>query len=468
MAHKRSCAARWRQRAQHFGWDLSRTVNEIVACCQVSRLRAHRLARGWTLGEAVVRLQALCEDLAVEPPKTDIQQWGQWETRKGRVPLPRTVDLLCRLYSTHAADLGYAVGEDAPTHLRRTKSAPPSTSQLDMPPSWHETSTAYGESPGELLAFTRRMIDRTIASGSVTKAQLDLLNERLMWLREQYITTPPQTMIPRLLTELREVQAVARDRQPAIAQARLSEMTAMLATLIADSLMKLGEVLEAQAWYGTARTAADDSGNRLLRSRVRAQAAMLPYYYGPIEAAVDLAKEASELSAGRAPTITAAFAAVAEARAQARIGNTAAALHALHKAQELYSRTVAGGQDDYDAFGFPERRLLLYMSGVFTHLGQRAKARTAQQRALELYGDDPCIDPALLHIEEAICFAQGHSLDEACQLAISAYLSVPAGHRTRILDVRAHDVIVAIPARLRTARPARELNEVLALPPTKV
>src|SRR5690606_23649514 len=131
---------------------------------------------------------------------------------------------------------------------------------------------------------TRRMIDRTIASGSVTKAQLDLLNERLMWLREQYITTPPQTMIPRLLTELREVQAVARDRQPAIAQARLSEMTAMLATLIADSLMKLGEVLEAQAWYGTARTAADDSGNRLLRSRVRAQAAMLPYYYGPIEA----------------------------------------------------------------------------------------------------------------------------------------------------------------------------------------
>ncbi|MEU8356298.1 hypothetical protein AB0C27_09820 [Nonomuraea sp. NPDC048882] len=108
------------------------------------------------------------------------------------------------------------------------------------------------------------------------------------------------------------------------------------------------------------------------------------------------------------------------------------------------------------------------MSGVFTHLGQRAKARAAQQRTLELYGDDPCIDPALLHLEEAICLAQGHCLDDACQLAISVYLSVPAGHRTRILDVRAHDVIVAIPARLRATRPARELNEVLALPPTKV
>ncbi|MEV4565147.1 XRE family transcriptional regulator [Nonomuraea sp. NPDC049419] len=431
-------------------------------------MRAHRLARGWTLGEAVLHLQALCEELDVDPPKTDIQQWGQWETREGRIPLPRTVDLLCRLYATDVADLGYAVGGNVPAHPERTRSAPSSTSELDMPPGLLATSNTHGEIPGELLVSTRRLIDRTLASGSVTKAQLDLLNERLMWLREQYITTPPQTMIPRLLTELREVQAIARDRQPATTQARLSEMTAMLATLIADSLMKLGDIPEAHAWYGTARAAADDSGNRLLRSRVRTQAAMLPYYYGPIEAAVDLAKEASELSAGRAPTITAAFAAMAEARAQARIGNTAAALHALHKAQDVYSRTGPGNQDDYDAFGFPERRLLLYMSGVFTNLGQRAKARAAQQRALELYGDDACIDPALLRIEEAICFAQGHSLDEACQLAMTAYLSVPAGHRTRILDVRARDVIVAIPARLRTARPARELNEVLALPPAEV
>ncbi|MEO3807160.1 XRE family transcriptional regulator [Nonomuraea sp. B1E8] len=430
----------------------------------MSRLRAHRLARGWTLADAVIHLQALCDDLSVDPPKTDVQQWGQWETREGRVPLPRTVDLLCRLYSADAADLGYATSEDVPGHPKRARSAPPATAHLDMRPSQLGTNNISGE----LLASTRQLIDRTLASGSVTKVQLDLLNERLKWLREQYITTPPQTMIPRLLTELREVQVVARDRQPATTQARLSEMTAMLATLIADSLMKLGEVPEAHAWYGTARAAADDSGNRLLRSRVRAQAAMLPYYYGPIEAAVDLAKEASELSAGRAPTITAAFAAVAEARAQARIGNATAALHALHKAQDLFSRTVPGGQDDYDAFGFPERRLLLYMSGVFTNLGQHAKARAAQQRALELYGDNPCIDPALLRIEEAICFAQGHSLDEACQLAISAYLSVPAGHRTRILDVRARDVIVAIPARLRTARPARELNEVLALPPAQM
>ncbi len=272
-------------------------------------------------------------------------------------------------------------------------------------------------------------------------------------------------MLRRLLSELHEVHMLASERQPTATQARLSKMTAIIATLIADSLMKLGNLTEAHAWYGTAQTAADDSGNRLLRSRVRAQTAMLPYYYGPIEAAVRLASEA-RLLAGPQPTETAAFAAAAEARAYARQGNAAAALHALNQAQELFSKIDP--RPDNDAFAFPERRLYLYMSGVFTHLCQHGRARAVRQRGLQLYEGQAGIDPALLHIEEAICLAQEHALEEACQMTSSTYLKVPAEHRTLILGIRARDVMNAIPRHLRTARPARELKEVLALPPGDV
>ncbi|MFE9429162.1 XRE family transcriptional regulator, partial [Kitasatospora sp. NPDC006697] len=233
------------------------------------------------------------------------------------------------------------------------------------------------------------------------------------------------------------------------------------ATLIADALMKLGRIHHAHRWYGTARTAADDSGNFELRARVRAQAAMLPYYYGPLDAAIDLARQARLLNRNR-PTATGALASAAEARALARRGDATGALAAITHTQELFARCQPGPA--YDAWAFPERRLFLYLSGAYTYLGDTARARAIQQQALALYPDRTGIDPALLNLEEAICLAREHSLAEACQLAGRTYLRVPPAHRTDILGSRAQDVIRILPTSLRTARAVRELDEILALP----
>lgn len=105
----------------------------------------------------------------------------------------------------------------------------------------------------------------------------------------------------------------------------------MLATLVADALMKLGHLPRSQSWYATARNAADDSGNTELRARVRAQAAMLPFYYGPLEAAVSLSREARIICRGR-PSATAAFTSAAEARALAKLGDAEGAEAALRYA----------------------------------------------------------------------------------------------------------------------------------------
>ena len=461
--HHPSCAAQWRRRAAEQSWGNERLVQEIHHCCQVSRLRAHRLARGWTLSEAVGQLQGLCAQLHIDAPRTDPDQWGLWETRPDRRPRPSTVDLLCRLYATDATGLGISLGGDyrkgtpEPAATRLAPLAKPPDLAAPIAPAPARKDASFEE----LIESTRRVVDRTLASASVTPSQLDVLDERLMWLRQLYVSSPPLPMLHALLSELGEVHALSSDRQPAGVQGRLSEMTAVLATLIADALMKLGQLRQSRAWYGTARTAADDSGNVELRARVRAQAAMLPYYYGPLEAAAALAREARLLLRQRATT-TGAFAAAAEARAQARQGNSAVAERALRQAQEIFEQTDRGS--DEDAFSFPERRLLLYLSGALTHLGQLKRARAVQRQALSLYPGQLGIDPVLIRLEEAICLAQEHSPQEACQLAGSTYLSVPEEHRTPIVEARVRNVIEAIPPRMRSGRPARELGEILALP----
>jgi hypothetical protein len=228
--------------------------------------------------------------------------------------------------------------------------------------------------------------------------------------------------------------------------------------------MKLGYLSRSRSWYSTARNAADDSGNTQLRARVRAQAAMLPFYYGPLQAAVALAREARIISRGR-PSATAAFAAAAEARALAKLGDTEGAEVALRHAAAAFEQSGAGGPADNDAFGFPERRFRLYESGTLTALGRTSQARRVQEAALLLYPSKTGIDPALLRLEAALCLAHDRSPTEACQLAATTYLRVASEHRTPIVEERAREVIGALPPGAESGRAARELREILALPP---
>ncbi|MFD4830616.1 hypothetical protein ACFWPV_12295 [Streptomyces uncialis] len=461
--HTPSCAKRIRERAAADDWPLARTAAAITGCCAVTRLRAHRLARGWSLRETVDAYRLMTRDLP-RAARVDQDQLRIWETCPDRRPRAATIDLLCRLYRTNATELGLT-GDYADTTTTGTGGesvrVPGGGPEPALPPPGPAAAPPAGDPLDALLDRARRGVDRTLAQGTVSQTQLDLLDERLLDLRHTYLVTPPVAMLGQLLPELDEVRTLAAERQPATVQMRLSEMTALLATLTADALMRLGRLRQARAWFATARAAADDSTHTELRARVRAQAAMLPYYYGPLASAAALAREARVLSRHR-PTATGAFAAAAEARALARQGDADGTQHAIRTAQDAFDRCHHG--DENDAFAFPRRRLLLYLSGALTYLGHTRRAREIQQEALTLYTDHRGIDPALLHLEQAICLARDHHLDEACRLAAATYLQQPTEQRTPLLGARAHDVLDAIPAAMRTARPARELGEVLALP----
>jgi tetratricopeptide (TPR) repeat protein len=271
---------------------------------------------------------------------------------------------------------------------------------------------------GQVLAAieaTRQDVDRTLSAGTISPAKMSLIEETVAEHASAYTRTPPLPMLGGTVLDFLELRQLAVHRQPAAVQGKLSEATARLATLTADALMKLGQLREARNWCHTARLAADDTGNLVLRARVRAQEGMLPYYYyGDPNQTVHLAREAQAI-ARDTPCAATALAAAAEARALARLGRREESETAMRHAQDVFERAAASSGDD--AFSFPAQRLLFYLSGALTNLGETTRAADVQRQALDLYDQAFPIDPALLRLDQAIGLAGEDAVEDACHVA---------------------------------------------------
>ncbi|MFI2652714.1 hypothetical protein [Micromonospora fulviviridis] len=293
------------------------------------------------------------------------------------------------------------------------------------------------------LARLRVELDEALSSSSVTPRHLELVEESASEHMRIYPSAPPSVMLSRLATECSEIQVLSRRRQPATVQARLSGAAALLATMCADALMRLGDAGEARLWYRTAILAADDSTDTRLRVLVRAQAAMLPYYFGDPQQTVAMADAALAITAAASPS--GALAAAGRARALARVGAAEQARAAIEQAHRLFDE--AGDDDSDAAFRFPAKRLLFYLSGAMTWLGDTKEAYRVQEEALRLYGPAPAvpIDPALITLDRALCLARDLRFADAAVAAREAIANLPDLQRTEIILAKAGQVISAIP-----------------------
>lgn len=310
--------------------------------------------------------------------------------------------------------------------------------------------------------YIRELAERSLISTGVCHEWIDQYADTFEWRKREYCSTPPLPMLALLLEECREVQEVARHHHPATVQRRLSALTSNYAILIADALMKLGEQRHASKWYSTATTAADDTEDALLRAQVRAQAAMLPYYYGRVDEALRLTREAQLIARGRTGSPV-ALAAAGEARALARLGNSHDAEDALRRCQEAFEQ--ASEPDDEVAFRFTERRLMLYLSGTLTNLGETRRASEIQYHAHARYGADAGIDPVLINLDQAICLVLDGAPTDGCQLAQQVLSSLPEQQRTGVVLARTSDLLAVVPDGHGSNRAVSQLRETLALPP---
>jgi transcriptional regulator with XRE-family HTH domain len=465
-------------------WSPWQTAQAINSCCGVSLLKAHRLARGWSARQAIEELERLCETHSLGLPRASIDLLNAWENNRAR-PRPQTIDQIARLYSANAVRLGLAADycDDGdgdgdgpnvvvvtPAHVvqaddttaRQARGVPTldPDDEAERRALFHHALLSSGiPLNGRLLAEverTRQDMDRTLATGTVSEDQLDRLDEQVLRYRREYIKSAPLPMLYRLMLEIADVRRLVSARQPAVTQRRLLNATTMLALLSADALMKLGDTRQAHAWYGTARAASDDMGEVRLRALVRAQEAMLPYYYGDLGETVRLAREARML-AGSAPSSPAALGAAAEARALARMGEHQAARVALAEAERIFSRMPREGADHL-AFRFSERRLQFYRMGTLIELGEAEQVQEWISRPSSPY----TIDPALVLLDQAAHVAREGGYDEACRLAEQALTQVPPEHRTSIVVTRARSLLSTVPRGERRTPAARHLHDLLA------
>ncbi len=308
--------------------------------------------------------------------------------------------------------------------------------------------------PLDALCQVRSELDEALASATVTAGQLELIEASTFEHVQAYPHTAPAVVLSRLAGECREVERLSRRRQPASVQARLSGAAALLATMCADALMRLGALVQARLWYRTAVVAADDSGEQYLRVLVRAQAAMLPYYYGDPHQSVMLSQAALELST--TPSSATVLAVAARARSLARLNAAASARADMDEARRLFDQL--GDADTDAAFRFPAKRLQFYLSGAATWLGDTDSAYRIQDEALTLYRSSPVsvIDPTLINLDRAMCLVKDRRASEAVAVTQEAIAALPEIQRTEIVLSRVVDMVDVVP-------PTQRGGEVIAL-----
>jgi hypothetical protein len=145
-----------------------------------------------------------------------------------------------------------------------------------------------------------------------------------------------------------------------------------MAGLMCLTLIKMDERTAFRGWARTARLAADEAGDPLTHSWVRAQEAYGHYYSGNLTGAIHVAQHAQVLS-GKVSSAGAALAAALEARAQAVLGRADAARSALQRAEACLFHLGAGSIGT-STFDYNETQLRFHEGNTLTHLHDTSAA----------------------------------------------------------------------------------------------
>lgn len=297
-----------------------------------------------------------------------------------------------------------------------------------------------GEFYGAVDRIRRRM-DDALVSGTVSATMLDQWEETTAGYGRQYMTVPPLRLLCDVLLDFGDVRRMAEQRQPLESGERLCRLAGQLACLAGMIMIDVGDQRLARAFFRTARTAADETGDRHLRAWVAVREAFVPLYYGDPAEASALARAGAGL-AGRNPCVAGAMAPVLEARSLARAAarrEGSGLRQALHRAtamlghaHEALTRLPAAARGD-TAFGYTERQLLFHEGDTLVALGHHQEAEKAFTRALRLYAPNEVLDRSLVTFGLARCRLEADEPEEALRLSRETFVTMPPEHRSEIV-----------------------------------
>jgi tetratricopeptide (TPR) repeat protein len=309
----------------------------------------------------------------------------------------------------------------------------------------------------------RREMDDALLGRTVSVTMLDHREETTAGYGALYMTAPPLRLLCDVLLDFSDVRRMCAEHQPIECAERLCRLAVQLAGLTAIAMIDLGDQRLARSFFRTARTAADETGDRRLRAWVAAREALVPLYYGDPREAAALARAATDM-AGRKPCVAGVIAPVVEARALARLAGRGRrealdrARIALDRAREMLNELPPADTAN-TAFGYTERQLFFHEGDALVTLGDYQGATRAFAHALRLYPPAEFLDRALVMFGEARCLAEADEPEQALRLGRDILVSLPRPHRTEIVLHVARglaDSVAARHARLPALRDYRQ------------
>ncbi|HEV2372880.1 MAG TPA: hypothetical protein VGS19_11990, partial [Streptosporangiaceae bacterium] len=330
----------------------------------------------------------------------------------------------------------------------------------------HSAASVDGQFLGAVDRIRRRM-DDALVKGTVSATMLDQWEETTAGYGRQYMSIPPLRLLCDVLLDLGDVRRMCEHRQPLDFSERLCRLAGHLAGLAGVIMIDVGDQRLARSFFRTARTAADETGDRHLRGWVTARETLVPMYYGDPREACALARAATGL-AGPNPCVAGVMAPVLEARSLARAAahrDPAARRPALRKVSALlghahnaFDRLPASQRSD-TAFGYTERQLHFHEGDALVTLGHHQAAEKAFQRAMALYSPQEVLDRSLVALGIARCRLEADEPEEALRLVRETLLAVPHEHRSQIMVRVARSLGDSAAVRHGDFRAVREYRE---------
>jgi tetratricopeptide (TPR) repeat protein len=485
-----------------------------------SRVKAHRLALGVALSDVVAQVRALYRVEGKPIPKLGETLLSAYESGYKR-PGPEYLHYLCSVYRVNPDGLGFRgpciCGRDhtRPPEARPIEHSSPRdadtlvgtvvapvpadrhcfeisqvTGLRDLDRAGGPAATEVGEEDivlrrtllqllagagvtldGQFLGAIdnlRRKMDDTLVNATVSPTMLDQWEETTLGYGQQYQATPSLRMLCDVLLDFSEVRRMCEQRQPIELQERLCRLAAQLSGLAGLVMINLGDHRLARSFFRTARTAADETGDRPLRAWVTVRESLVPMYYGDAREAIHLARKAQDL-AGRTPSVAAAMAPVVEARALGQLAQRGrddvegGARRALARGRAVFDQLSTTDRSDL-AFGFTERQLSFYEGDTLTNLGDHRHGDEMLSHALTLYTAGERLDRTLIRLDRATCRLHAGEPEAALAAAQEAISELPSEHRTDILVHRARQLGAEVVARHGELPAVRTFRSALAGP----
>jgi transcriptional regulator with XRE-family HTH domain len=316
----------------------------------------------------------------------------------------------------------------------------------------------------------RRRMDDALVSGSVSATMLDQWEETAAGYGRQYMSAPPRRLLCDVLLDVGDVRRMCEQRQPLEFTERLCRLAAQLSGLAGMILIDIGDQRLARGFFRTARSAADETGDRHLRGWVAVREALVPLYYGDPAESMALARAGADL-AGTDPSVAAVMAKAVEARSLARLsarrteapqGRTMyRAMSMLGRAHEMLTRLPDRERDD-TAFGYTERQFLFHEGDAMITLRHHLGAEKALTRSHKLYSATEVLDRSLVSLGLAHCRLEEDEPEEALRISRDTLFGLPREHRTEIVVHEARSLCRTVAGRHGEFPAVRECREALA------